>query len=157
MASPTRITTEHHVTALVAPDSILPLARRVQRIVSHNRTLAVAHSYATYLHRPPEIHASLRVVDVRDGHGIWVSCEPHFGFGFDIDDRAGDRSEDDAWRRYHAAQHEAERFGDRRRFMTEVTLTGGREQDDPRPDDSIVIRRYNADGVCDERVIGFGA
>ena len=152
-----RIRSDHHVTALVAPDTFIPLALRVQRLLSHGRSISVAHSYATYTRRPPEIHVGLRVVKIRDGHGIWVVCEPDFGFGFDIEDRAGDRCETDVWRRYHDGKHEAESFFDRRRDMTEVTLTGGREGDEPNHEDSIVIRRYNGDGVCDERVIGFGA
>jgi hypothetical protein len=100
------------------------------------------------------VHPNLVINRLGKGPGVWIACNT-FGFGFDIDDRYGDQTEADVWKRYHAGQHEADAFDDRRKCMTEVSLTGGREHDDPRRDDSIVIRRYNSDGVCSEIVIAF--
>jgi hypothetical protein len=149
-----RIRTQHHTSAMVAPDTFFLIAQRIERILSHGRTFAAAHTYATYTGQPPKVYPNLSIDRIRDGHGMWIACGT-FGFGIDIDGRAGDTCEADVWRRFHNGRHEADRFDERRRNMTEVTLTGGREHDDPSPDDQIVIRRYNSDGVCDEKVIAF--
>lgn len=152
-----RIRGEHRVTAMVAPDTFPPIAQRVERLLPPGRRLAVAHTYATYTGQPPRVYPNLTVDRVRDGHGLWVVCDPDFGFGLDVDERAGDRCEADVWRRFHNGRHEADRYDQRRRNMTEVTLVGGREGDGLRDDDQIVIRYYNGDGVCDEKVIAFEA
>jgi hypothetical protein len=39
--------------------------------------------------------------------------------------------------------------------MTLVEIIGGRANDGPARDDRILIRAWNRDGICDERVIGF--
>lgn len=152
-----RIRTQHHTSAMVAPDTLALITERIQRLLPQGRRLAVAHTYATYTGQPPKLYPHLTVDQVRSGHGLWVACHPDLGFGVDIDERAGDQCEADVWRRFHNGRHEADRFDERRRFMTEVILTGGREGDDLSTDDQIVIRRYNADGVCDEKVIAFEA
>lgn len=166
MASIHRIATEHHCQALVAFDSFGLIAARILRIATPGRTVAIAHRYATYTGQPAELHHGLTVAHPEvneERHSMWVSCtDPAdrfggMGFGIGIRDEWKASSEEKAWEHYHAGRHEADRFDDRRRDLTWVRITGGRLRDDPDRRDEIVIRTYNRDGVCDERVVSFGS
>lgn len=155
-----RIRTEHHVSALVAVDSFPLIAQRIQRLAPVGRRFAVAHRYATYLHRAPDVYPALTVAQVRvneSTNSLWVECEPDFGFGIGIRDVWLAATEADAWKYYHAGRHEAESFSERRRDLTYVELTGGRDGDALSGNDRILIHTYNGDGVCDERAIAFEA
>lgn len=157
-----RIRTDHRCDALVAVDSFPLLAARMERLLPPGRRLSVAHRYATYTGHAPEVHGGLTVALLRvnlDTTSLWVECEPEstMGFGFSVRDVWLAATEDNAWKYYHAGQHEADAFFDRRRDLTHVHLVGGRDGDDLSREDRIVIRTYNRDGVCDERVIGFDA
>lgn len=157
MSNVDRIRTQHHTSAMVAPDTLPLIADRIARLLPEGRRITIAHRYATYTGQPPKLYPNLIVDRIRLENSLWIVCQPDFGFGFDVDERGGDRCEADVWRRFHNGRHEADRFNERRRFMTEVTLTGGRDGDDLSSEDQIVIRRYNGDGVCDEKVIAFEA
>lgn len=158
MTAVDRIRTKHHVTAMVALDSFPLIVARIQRLCPTGRPLAAAYSYATYTGRAPEVFPGLTVESVRvnpDRSSLWVETEPDFGFGVGIRCDWTAQTEESAWKHYHGGQHEADAFSDRRRDLTYVELTGGREGEDLSSKDRIVVRTYNSDGVCDERVIGF--
>ncbi len=149
-----RIRTDYDVEAMVAPDSLPLIVERVRHLFSHDRRFAVAHSFATYTGRPPELYPSLAVDRIRnDGDGIWIACGD-FGFGINFDHSRGDRTEDDVWRRYRAGKHEGDR--DVRRYdMTYVCMVGGQDGAGPGGDDRVEVRAYNGDGICAETVIAF--
>lgn len=153
----TRITTDHDITAMVALDTIQPLAERITRILSHGRRIAIAHRRATYLNDAPEVHAGLTVArnpklwDRDGGIGFHVALTGDSnslvaGFGFSAYPGEQCDTEDEVWRRYRV---------ERRRNMTEVRIVGGIEGSGPQPTDRITIRIWNKDGVCGETVIAF--
>jgi hypothetical protein len=153
-----RIRTEHYVEALVAGDTFDLIAARVRRLLSHRRRLSMTQRY-TWVGDAPALHAGLEVFDIQQGvDWLHVRLTPGLdGFGLAGYAHEGNATEDESWKRYHAAKAESEDFFERRRNMTLVELSGGREQDGPGRDDRIVIRAWNSDGVCDERVIAFEA
>lgn len=152
-----RITTDHDIVAMVALDTIQPLAERITRLLSHGRRIAIAHRHATYLNDAPEVHAGLTIArnpklwdrDGSSGFHVALTGDSNSlvaGFGFSAYPGENCDTEDEVWRRYH---------GDRRRNMTEVRITGGTEGFGPGRSDRIMIRRWNENGVCDETVIAF--
>jgi hypothetical protein len=161
-----RIRTDYHVTCMVALDTFDLIVERVRRLLSYDRKLAMTQRY-TYTGDAPRLYAGLEIDTSATGGGIneWSKCDgagfgvllrPGLeGFGFAAYASDGNGTEEEAWKRYHAAKAESPNYFERRREMTEIELTGGREQDDPTRDDQIIIRAWNSDGVCDERVIGF--
>jgi hypothetical protein len=156
MPNPDRIRTDYHVTAMVALDTFDLIAERVRRLLSHDRRMSMTQRY-TWTGNSPDLHVGLAVFDIQQGTDWFhVRLEPGLqGFGFAGYAHDGNTTEAESWKRYHAGKHESKDFFERRRDMTLIELTGGREQDDPSRDDRIVIHAYNRDGVCDERVIGF--
>lgn len=161
-AAPERIRRQRHVTAMAALDTVELLAERVQQLLSHGRRIAMTRRY-TWVNNPPEVYAGLllagepKLWHQSDGVGFHVPLGPGLmaNFGFDAWGYEGSATEADAWVRYHAGKAEAESFFDRRRDMTYVEIVGGLPGDGPARDDLIVIRPWNRDGVCDERVIVF--
>ena len=162
MASPARIRTQRHVTAMAALDTVELLAERATNLLSHNRRITMTQRY-TWVEQPPEVKTGLHVEGEPhlwrqdDGIGFGVRLGPDLlaGFGFAAYAYEGNATEAEAWKRFHAAKAESDRFSERRRNMTEVTICGGMPGDSPARDDLIVVRAWNDDGVCDERVIAF--
>ncbi|HEY6117215.1 MAG TPA: hypothetical protein VI172_14785 [Candidatus Dormibacteraeota bacterium] len=167
MALTARIRTDHYVDAMVALDNFELIEARVRRLLSHGRRISMTQRY-TYTQRAPELHAGLTVdIEARNGgivggadsDGAWLTVylRPGLmaGFGFSAYASDGNATEEEAWKRYHAKKAEADDPFERRRRMTEVSLTGGREDDEASRDDRIVVCAWNDDGVCDERVISF--
>jgi hypothetical protein len=161
-----RIDTEAYVTAMVALDTIDAIEARVRRLLSHGRRIALARRYI-HLDEPTELYVGL-AIDTRaraggidswrddTGAGFSVQLRPHL-IGFWLSVYAGDdnATEEQAWKRYHAHKACSDARSERRRKMTLVEIIGGRANDGPARDDRILIRAWNRDGICDERVIGF--
>lgn len=162
MTGPERIRTQRHITAMAALDTVELLADRVRQLLSHGRRMAMSRRY-TWVNQPPEVHAGLVVAGEpklwrqHDGVGFHVPLGPELlaSFGFAAYGHEGSATQAEAWKRYHAGKAEADSFFDRRRDMTYVEIVGGLPGDGPARDDLIVIRPWNRDGVCDERVIAF--
>lgn len=161
-ASPDRLRSQRHVQAMAALDTVELLAGRVQQLPSHGRRMTMTRRY-TWTNEPPEVTAGL-VLDGEpklwrqdDGVGFVVRLAPGLlaGFGFAAYGHEGSATEAEAWARYHAAEATNDDWFKRRRDMTLVEVTGGLAGDGPARDDLIVIRAWNRDGVCDERVVGF--
>ncbi len=158
-----RIGRQRHCTAMVALDTVDQIADRIVNLLSHNRRITIAHRYATYTDSPAELAVGLTVDgDPKrwrqdNGAGFHVRLKPGItaGFGFAAYGHDGNTTEAEAWQRFHAAKAEADSWFDRRRDMTWVEIVGGLAADGPARDDRIVIRAWNRDGVCDEKVIGF--
>jgi hypothetical protein len=161
-----RIATTHNLTAMVALDTIHPLAKRITQLLNHGRRITIAHRHATYLNDPPKIHARLvvngepRIWDHNWGAGLNVpltdgSDGPGFWFGIAAFPGGRYDTEAEVWKRYHASKAESDNPFERRRHMTEVRIVGGVEGFGPGRDDRIVIRHWNENGVCDETVIAF--
>lgn len=157
-----RILTPGFVVAMVALDTVEPLAERIKQLLAHGRRMAMSQRY-TWTQEPPKLYTGLTVKGTpelwrrRDDAGFSVRLEPGplMGFGFATHRHLGAATEQGEWARYHAAEGESPDFFKRRRNMTCVTITGGGEC--ALRDDSIVIQEWNDDGVCDERVIAFEA
>lgn len=160
-ASPNRIRSQRHVTAMVALDTVDLLAERVQQLLSHGRRVTMTRRY-TYLDHAPEVLVGLHLAEEPkvwhrdDGAGFGVRLGPDLlaGFGFSAYGYEGSATEAEAWKRYHAGTEGGGPF-ERRRDMVYVTINGGLAGDGPARDDLLVIRAYNGDGVCDERVVAF--
>ncbi|MEU3452222.1 hypothetical protein ABZ671_01065 [Micromonospora sp. NPDC006766] len=161
--SPTdRILRERHLHAMVALDTIDPIAERVRNLLSHGRRITLTDRL-TYVDSPPKVAAGLTVHRIDPwssdrGKGLVVRLKPGnmllTGFGFAA--HAGENdTERDERRRFHAGKSIADRWDERRRDMTAVTITGGLPGDGPARDDQLVIRAWNRDGVCTENVIAF--
>ena len=168
MANPDRILSMRHVTAMAALDTMPHLTARVRNLLTHGRRMTVTQRY-TYVDQPPEVTAGLTLdTQARDG-GIVEGANPgeyhHFGvhlrpgimagFGFSAYVNDGNATEAEAWKRYHAGKSMSDVWSDRRRDMTQVDITGGLPGDGPARDDLLVIRHWNRDGVCEERVVAF--
>ena len=161
-----RIEAMRHCDAMVAVDNFDLIVARVRKLLSYGRRMSMTQRY-TYVDSPPDLYVGLTLETeayqggfsqgrTDDGCHFGVSLRPGIR-GFGLSAYASDRNatEREAWARYHAGSHDAERRLERRN-MTMVTLTGGMDGDfGPARDDLIVIRAYNTHGVCDERVIGF--
>ncbi|MFI6228668.1 hypothetical protein ACIBCR_15305 [Micromonospora echinospora] len=162
-----RIRTQRHVEAMAALDTFGLLTARIRKLLSWGRRITVTQRY-TYVDQPPTVTAGLMLdTSARrggiseggnaDGRHFGVALTPGLmaGFGFSAYASDGNRFEADVWKRYHAGKNSTE-FWDRRRNMTQVTINGGMDGDTgPARDDLIVIRAWNSDGVCDEKVIAF--
>lgn len=156
-----RIRTEYDLDCVVALDNFDLIAERVQGLLSHGRTLMVAHQYATYIHRAPDLFSRQTVnnVQVRTKDreaSLWIACTD-IGIGFHAYAWDGNETEAQVWQRYHKGQHEAGNPFDRRRNLVDLQIQGGREGDPAGRSDRLVVRAYNQDGVCDEKVIAFEA
>lgn len=157
-----RISTQRHVTAMAALDTVDLLAARVTQLLSHGRRMTMTRRY-TYVNDPPEVTTGLvlagepKLWRQDDAAGFDVRLGPNFltGFGFAAYGNEGSAAEAEEWARYHAGKPESDNFFERRRNMTLVEITGGLAGDGPARDDLIIIRPWNRDGVCDERVIAF--
>lgn len=157
-----RIARERHLHAMVALDTFDHIAERVRNLLSHGRRITVTDRF-TYVDSPPEVTAGLTVDRIEPwasdrGKGLRVLLKPGLLAGFGIAAYAGKNdTEKQEWKRFHAGKSVSDRWDERRRDMTEVTITGGLTGDGPARDDQLVIRDYNRDGVCDEKVIVFDA
>ncbi|WP_341719886.1 hypothetical protein QQG74_09370 [Micromonospora sp. FIMYZ51] len=169
MADPARILTQRDCTAMAALDTMPHLATRVRNLLAHGRRMTVTRRY-TYVDSPPEVTAGLTLdVSARsggiresvsgDGHHLGVTLRPGLMSGFSISAYVSDRNavEAEVWKRFHAAESISGDPFKRRRDMTLVDITGGLPGDGPARDDKLVIREWNSDGVCDERVVVFDA
>lgn len=160
--TPDRLRTMRQTTALVALDTIDILAGRVMNLLSHGRRITVTRRY-TYVDEPPEVTAGLtldgepKVWKRDDGAGFGVHLKPGLlsGFGFSCYAHEGNTTEEEAWTRYRAGKSTSGNYFERRRDVTEVRIGGGLPGDGPARDDELVIRHWNGDGVCDERVVAF--
>lgn len=159
-ATPDRILTQRHCTAMAALDSMPHIATRVRNLLSHGRRITTTQRY-TYVDSPPDVTPGLTVDRIRSwtderGAGIEVTLKPGLlvGFGLSAYESDGNGTEAEAWKRYHAGKDATDHWG-KRRDMTEVTINGGLPGDGPARDDLLVIRYWNSDGVCNERVIAF--
>lgn len=158
-----RIRTSHDVHAMVAVDTLDVVAERVERLVSHGRRMSVAHRFATWTGRPPDLYVGLTLDKVErweSEHGAGVIVRTTGGPLLDGDFgvaayRNENPTEAEAWARFHAGKAEADSFFDRRRDMTEVRIVGGLPGGGWGRGDLLVIRSWNRDGVCAEKVIGF--
>lgn len=162
-----RIRTMRDVHVMVALDTFDLIEARVRKLLSYGRRISMTQRY-TYLDHAPDLHVGLTlntagrdggIVSAKtdeDAHLI-VSLKPGLMTGFGFSAYASDQNatEKQAWQRYHAGKSASADFFERRRSMTEIRLVGGLENDGAARDDLIVIRSWNDDGVCDERVIGF--
>jgi hypothetical protein len=163
-----RIATQRHTDAMVALDTFDLITARIRKLLSWNRRISMTQRY-TYIDRPPELEVGL-TLDAEGSNGgitvgggtagrfFGVALRPGIttGFGFGAYASDGNGTEAEVWKRYHAAKGIAGSPFDRRRDMTLVTLNGGLDGDEgPARDDLIVVRAWNRDGVCDEKVIGF--
>ncbi|MER7166765.1 hypothetical protein ABT336_11975 [Micromonospora sp. NPDC000207] len=166
MPSPDRILAMRNVTCMAALDTMPHIAARIRNLLSHGRRITLTQRY-TYLDRPPEVTAGLTLdPDARSGgihesirddhHHLGVTLRPGLMSGFGIAAYASDRNavESEVWKRYHAAKDATDRWLKPRR-MTRVDITGGLSGDGPARDDKLVIRAFNDDAVCDEKVIAF--
>jgi hypothetical protein len=153
--TPDRITWLQDVTAMVAPDTIELLAKRVTTMLDHGRRITVARRYP-HTGQPPEITAGLIQVEPprlfnRPGDYISLTVPLHpgssSGFRFATDPADG-ATEKDVWTAFHTG-------GDHRRSMTQVRVVGGLAGNSPAANDKIVINFWNQDGVCRETVIVF--
>jgi hypothetical protein len=157
-ASPDRIRTQRHVTAMAALDTVDLLAERVTQLLSHGRRMTIARRY-TYMDCAPEVTAGLTLSSpprrwASDrGRGFQAALSGT-GFGFSAYPGEAD-TEAEVWARYHAGEAASEDLFKRRRDMTYVEIVGGMAGDGPARDDLIVIRAWNGDGVADERVVAF--
>lgn len=156
--SPARILTERHVTTMAALDTMPHIAARIRNLLSHGRRITITRRY-THLDGPPEVTAGLTVDEVcdwRGGNGIGVHLKPGLTAGFSVSAHPGENdTEAGEWKRYHAAESVSDDWFKRRRDMTRLDITGGLPGDGPARDDLLVIRAWNRDGVCDERVVAF--
>lgn len=162
-----RIRTQRHVEAMAAVDNFDMLTARVRKLLSWGRRMTLTQRY-TYVDEPPTVTAGL-MLDTSawqggfsegsnaDGRHFGVTLRPGLlaGFGFSAYASAGNRFEADVWKRYRAGKDAANHW-DKRRNMTMVTINGGMDGDQgPARDDLIVIRAWNSDAVCDEKVVAF--
>lgn len=168
MAGIERIRTSRNVHAMVALDNFALIEARIRKLLSYGRRIAMTQRY-TWINDAPELKVGLLVNTEAHGSGIVSSRQddgahlsvylrPGITAGFGISAYAsdGNATEAEAWKRFHAAKSESANYFERRRRMTEIVLTGGMEGDaGPARDDLIVIRAWNDDGVCNERVIAF--
>lgn len=160
-ATPGRIRTQRHVTAMVALDTVGLLAERVTNLLSHDRRIAMTRR-STWADSPPEVLVGLtvdgqpRLWTGSGGRGIEVRLKPGSlaGFGFAAYPGEAD-TEAAVWLRYHAAKGADDDVSTRRRDMIHVVINGGMRHDGPARDDRIVIRSWNRDGACTEQVIAF--
>lgn len=156
----TRALTQRTLSAMVAVDNIDHITQRIRNLLSHNRRITVTQRY-TYVNDPPEVTVGLTVSEIRawsneHGAGIGVHLKPGALAGFGVSAHAGENdTEATEWKRYHAAVAVNDNPFQRRRDMTRLDITGGLPGDVPARDDLIVIRAWNSDGVCDERVVAF--
>ncbi|MDG4792047.1 hypothetical protein O7626_40235 [Micromonospora sp. WMMD1102] len=167
MVSPERILRQREVTAMAALDTMPHLTARVRNLLAHGRRMTVTQRY-TYLDQPPEVTAGLTLDTQARGGDIVEGVKPdefhHFGvhlrpgllagFGFSAYASEGNTTEAEAWKRYHAGKDAVDRWK-RRRRMTLIEIVGGLPGDGPARGDQLVIRAWNDDGVCDERVVAF--
>lgn len=167
MAVIDRIATERYINAVVALDTFDLIVARVRKHLSWGRRISMTQRY-TYLDRAPELEVGLTLDTEERNGGITVGGDSNgrffgvtlrpglmTGFGFGAYASDGNRTAEEAWKRYHAGENAADHWS-KRRNMTLVTLTGGMEGDlGPARDDLIVIRAWNQHAVCEEKVIGF--
>ncbi|MFI1194118.1 hypothetical protein ACH4T9_12785 [Micromonospora sp. NPDC020750] len=155
-----RILTQRHLHAMVALDTAGHITERVRNLLAHGRRITLTDRF-TYVNDPPKVTAGLTVEQVRpwssdQGKGLDVRLKPGLLAGFGFAAYAAENvTEAEEWKRFHAGKHVGDRWDERRRDMTEVTITGGLPGDGPARDDQLVIRAYNRDGVCTERVVAF--
>jgi len=155
-----RILTQRDLSCMVAVDNIDHIGQRIRNLLSHNRRITVTERY-TYVNDPPKVTVGLTVDDIRvwsneRGGGIGVHLKPGLLAGFGVSAHAGENDTEAAeWKRFHAAEAVSGDWVKRRRDMTRIDITGGLDGDGPARDDLIVIRHWNRDGVCDERVVAF--
>lgn len=155
-----RVLTQRTLSAMVAVDNIDAIGQRIRNLLSHGRRITVTRRY-TYVNDPPEVTAGLTVdrIDAwrnERGGGIGVRLKPGLLAGFGVSAHAGENDTEAAeWKRYHAAEATSDEWAKRRRDMTRIDITDGLPGDGPARDDLIVIRHWNSDGVCDERVVAF--
>ncbi|TDC59425.1 hypothetical protein E1258_18005 [Micromonospora sp. KC207] len=93
---------------------------------------------------------------IRDDHHLGVTLRPGLMSGFAIAAYTSDRNttEADVWKRWNAAKDATDRWLKPRRLIL-IDITGGLPGDGPARDDKLIIRAFNDDAVCDERVIVF--
>ncbi|MEU7978295.1 hypothetical protein AB0B63_07155 [Micromonospora sp. NPDC049081] len=152
---------------MAAVDTMPHIAARIRNLLTHGRRITVTQRY-TYVDRPPDVTAGLTLdTSARnggitegvsgDGHHLGVYLRPGLmsGFGVSAYVSDGNRVEAEVWKRYHAAESTSSDPFKRRRNMTLVEITGGLPGDGPGRDDRLVVRHWNSDGVCDERVVVF--
>jgi hypothetical protein len=98
----------------------------------------------------PEGHGGgIHIRTTTDSAHLGVSLKPGLTAGFGIGAYSGEAdTEEQVWARFHSGE-------DARRNMTLVIFTGGLPGWEPMLDDQLVIRHWNSNGACDERVIGF--
>lgn len=168
--APERIRGQRRVEAAVALDTIEALTTRITNLLRWDRRIAMTERY-TWVNHPPRLHVGLTVdvdgINTRANRGddgtlrsAWLHVRLHpgilTGFGIGVDDSRGPATEADGWRRYRAGEAVHADWSRRRRNITVVTITGGMDGDTgPAADDLLIIKSWNDDGVCDERVIGF--
>ncbi|QKW15421.1 hypothetical protein [Verrucosispora sp. NA02020] len=155
------------VTCMAALDTMPHLVARVRNLLGHGRRMTVTQRY-TYVDQPPEVTTGLTLdTEARSGgihesirddsHHLGVNLRPGLMSGFSLSAYAsdGNRTEAEAWKRYHAAESISGDPLKRRRHMTRIDITGGLPGDGPARDDKLIISAWNDDGVCDERVVVF--
>jgi hypothetical protein len=168
VADVNRIKSMREVDAMVALDTFELITTRVRKLLSYGRRISMTQRYTYLSDRAPDLLVGLTVdAEARnggitevlkdDGAHFGVTLKPGLmtGFGFSAYDIDGNASEAEAWKRFHAGK-DATAVWSKRRNMTLVRLVGGMAGDmGPARDELIVIRHWNNDAVCDERVIGF--
>jgi hypothetical protein len=148
-----RITTMRDLEAMVALDNVDLLAQRVTKLLSHGRRMSVTHRYL-HTNGPADLKVGLTMERIekwgrKDAAGVHVHLKPGLLEGFGFAAYAGESdTEAEAWRQYH-------NHPDDRRNLTHIDITGGLPGDGPARDDHIVVRSWNSDRVCIERVVGF--
>jgi hypothetical protein len=170
------ILTEPEVEAVVAGDSFDQLVERISRMVRvPDRRLSLAIREFIHTGATAKVYGGLAVDTAafeggfrsgRDERRAWChfvltdGSDDHdglYGVGFDADiyRDSGNETHSEAWRRYkhHEAEH-ADYFR-RRRCMTHIAISGGLLGLRYKADDMITISKWNRDGVCTEKVIGF--
>lgn len=158
--SPARILTQRELSCMAAVDTMPHITTRIRNLLAHGRRITVTRRY-TYVNDPPEVTAGLTMDEIRTwanerGAGIGVYLKPGLLAGFGVSAHAGENdTEQREWKRYHVAEATSDDHFKRRRDMTRIDVTGGLPGNGPARDDQIVIRHWNRDGVCDERVIAF--
>jgi hypothetical protein len=163
-----RIRTQRYVEAMAALDTFDLLTARIRKLLSWQRRISLTQRY-TYVDCPPELHTGFTLnTDAYDGgiseggnnggrhFGVNLRRPGrHDGFGFSAYASDGNATEAEALARYRAGENPTDHW-DKRRNMTLVTINGGMDGDwGPARDDLIVVRAWNSDAVCEEKVIAF--
>lgn len=161
MSPADRILRDWDLHAMVALDNFGPITQRIINLLNHGRRITLTdRDRFTHTDGPLTVTAGLTLDEVRTWdtsteQSFEVRLKPGLLVGFALAAHAGvNDTERDEWRRFHAATRDRS-YGSRRVSMTEVTITGGLPNSGPSRRDQLVIRHWNSDGVCTERVVAF--